>query len=77
MQSDFIRPEVPSTSTEVKGMLEQFQDLLQKKASTKVSNLRPLLSSYLMLIQDKYAIAELQEIIDEILVVPHIEKKVN
>ena len=30
-----------------------------------------------MLIQDKDAIAELQEIIDQIPVVPHIDKKVN
>ena len=35
------------------------------------------MSSWLMLIQDKYAIAELHTIIDKIPVVPHIEKKVN
>ena len=39
--------------------------------------MRPLLSSCLMLIQDKDAIAKLQAIIDEIPIVPHIEKKVN
>ena len=58
-------------------MLEWFQHMLQKKASTEVSKLRPLLSSWLMLIQDKDAIVELQEIINEIPIVPHIEKKVN
>ena len=77
MQSDFISPNVPSTSIEFKDMPERFQQLLQKKASTKVSKLRPFLSSCLMLIQDKDAIAELQSIIDEIPIVPHIEKKVN
>ena len=39
--------------------------------------MRPLLSSCLMLIQDKDAIAELQEIIDKIPIEPQIEKKVN
>ena len=77
MQSDFISPDVPSTSTEVKDMPERFQHLFQKKASTEVSKLSPLLSSWLMLIQDKDAIAELQVIIDEIPIVPHIENKVN
>ena len=77
VKSDFIKPDLPSTSTEVKDMPERFQDLLQKKAPTEVSKMRPLLSSCLMLIQDKYATAELQAIIDEIPVVPHIEKKVN
>ena len=50
---------------------------MQKKASPEVSKLRPLLSICLILIQDKYAIVELQAIIDEILVEPQIEKKVN
>ena len=58
-------------------MLEWFQHLLQKKSSTEVSKLRPILSSCLMLIQDKDAIAELQAIIYKIPVVPHIENKVN
>ena len=58
-------------------MPERFQHLLQKKDSPEVSKLGPLLSSCLMLIQDKDAIVELQAITDEILVVPHIEKKVN
>ena len=70
MQSDFIIPDVPSTSTEVKDMPEPFQHLLQKKTSAEVSKLRPLLSSCLMLIQDKDAIVELQAIIDEIPIVP-------
>ena len=77
MQSDFISLDVPSTLIEVKDMPKRFQHLLQKKASTKVSKLRPLLSSCLMLIEDKDSIAELQAIIDEIPIVPHIEKKVN
>ena len=77
MQSNFIGPNVPSNSIKIKDMLERFQHLLQKKASTEVSKLRPILSSCLMLIQDKDAIAELQAIIDEIPVVPQIEKKVN
>ena len=58
-------------------MPELFQHLLQKKASPKVSKLRPLLSSSLMVIQYKDAIAELEEIIDEIPVEPQIEKKFN
>ena len=59
VQSDFIIPDVPSTSTKFKDMLERFQHLLHKKASPKVSKLIPLLSSCLMLIQDKDAIIEL------------------
>ena len=58
-------------------MPEQFQHLLQKKASPEVSKPRPLLSSRLMLIQDKDAIAELKAMIDEIPVEPQIKKKVN
>ena len=58
-------------------MPEQFQHLFQKKASTEVSKLRPLLSSWLVLIQYKDAIAELQAIIDNIPIVTPIEKKVN
>ena len=58
-------------------MPKRFQYLFQKKASTKVSKLRPLLSIWLMLIQDKDAIAELQAIIYKIPIVPPIEKKVN
>ena len=77
VQSDFISPDVPSTSIQVKDMPERFQHLLQKKSSTEVSKLRPLLSSCVMLIQDKDVIAKLQAIIDEIPVVPHIKKKVN
>ena len=60
VQSDFISPEVPSTSTEVKDMPERFQHRVQRKASTEVSKLRPLLSSCLMLIQDKDDIGEMQ-----------------
>ena len=77
VQSEFISPDVPSTSTEVKDMPERFQHLLQKKASPEVIKLRPLLLSCLMLIQDKDAIAELQAIIYEIPVVPCIDKNVN
>ena len=77
VQSDFIIPDVPSSSTKVKDMSERFQYLFQKKASTEVSKLSPLLSIWLMLIQDKDAIVELQAIIDKIPVVPPIEKKVN
>ena len=77
MQSEFICHDVPSTSTEVKDMPERFQHLLQKKASPEVSKLRPFLSICLMLIQDKYAIAKLQAIIDEIPIVPHTEKTIN
>ena len=77
MQSDFISLDVPSTSAEVKDMPERFQHLLQKKASPEVSKLRPFLSSCLMLIQDKDAIAELQAMIDDIPIEPQIEKKVN
>ena len=39
--------------------------------------MKPLLSSCLILIQDKDAIVKLQAIIDEIPVVSHFEKKVN
>ena len=77
MQSKFISPDGPSTSAEVKDMPKRFQHLLQKKASPEVSKLRNLLSSCLMLIQDKDVIAELQAIIDEIHVEPQTEKKVN
>ena len=77
MQLDFIIPYVPSTSTEVKDMAERFEHILPKKASPKVSKLRTFLSSCLMLIQDKDAIAELQAIIDEIPEALQIEKKVN
>ena len=77
VKSDFISPDVPSTSTKVKDIPERFQHLLQKKASTKVSKLRPLLSICLILFQHKDDITKLQAIIDKILVVPHTKKKVN
>ena len=77
VQSDFISHGVPSNSTEIKDVPEWFQHLLHKKDSPEVSKLRPLLSSCLMLIQDKDVIAELQAIIVEIPIEPQIEKKVS
>ena len=70
MQSEFI-------NLEVKDMPERFQHILKKNAPPKASKLRTFLSSYLTLMQDKDAIAELQVMIDEILVEPQLEKKVN
>ena len=75
VQLDFISPYIPLASVEFKDMPERFQHLLQKKDSPKVSKLRPLLSSCLMLIQDKDGIAKLQAIIDGIHVV--LEKMVK
>ena len=77
VQSDFISLDVLSTSREVKDMPKRFQHLLQKKASPEVSKLRTFVSICLMWIQDKYVIAELQAMINEIPVEPQIEKKVN
>ena len=58
-------------------MPERFQHILQKKAPPKVSKLRTFLLSCLTLMQDKYAIAELQAMIEEIPIEPQPEKKVN
>ena len=58
-------------------MPERFQCIFQKKVPPKVSKLRTFLSSCLMLMQDKDAIAELQEMIKDILVQLQPEKKVN
>ena len=69
--------EEPSTSEEVKEMPERFQHIFQKKVPQKVSKLKSLLSSCLALIQDKYAIKELQELIKETLVEPQPKKRVN
>ena len=77
MQLDFISPDIPSASVEVKDMPKRFQHLLQKKASTEVSKMRPFLSIYLMLIEDKDVIVKLQAMIDKIPVEPQIEKTVN
>ena len=77
VQSEFIRSKVPSTSTEVKEMPKRFQGIFQKKVPPKVSKLRTFLSNCLTLMKDKYAIAELQAMIEEIPVEPRTEKKVN
>ena len=65
VQLEFISLEVPSSFAEVKDMPERFQHILQKKVPPKVSKLRTFMSSCLMLMQDKYAIAKLQAMIEE------------
>ena len=67
----------PSMSKEVKEMLKQFQRIFQKNVPQKVSKLKSLLSSCLTLIQDKDAIAELQEMIEEMPIEPRPEKNIN
>ena len=74
---DFVDLEEPSTSEEVREMLEKFQHIFQKRVPQKVSKLKSLLSSCLALIQDKDAIEELQALIEETLVEPQPEKRVN
>ena len=74
---DFVDLEEPSTSEEVREMPERFQHIFQKKVPQKVSKLKSFLSCCLVLIQDKYAIEELQALIEETPVEPQPEKKVN
>ena len=64
-------------SEEVTEMPERFQHIFQKKVPQKLSKLKSLLSSCLALIQDKYAIKELQALIEETPVEPQPEKRVN
>ena len=77
MVPKFVDPEWPSTSTEVSEILERFQQIFQKQAPRKVSKLKPILSSCLEFLHDKYAIAELQGLIEETLVESQPERRVN
>ena len=65
---NFIGMEQPSTSGQVKYMLERFQKIFEQqtanKSADKVSKLKPFLSSCLTLIQDKVALAELEALIE-------------
>ena len=56
VRQEFVDIEVRSTFEEVKEMPKQFQPIFQKNVPQKVSKLKSFLESYLMLIQDKYAI---------------------
>ena len=58
-------------------MLEQFQQIFQKKVPHKVSKLKSFMSSCLVLIQDKDAITELQAPIEETPEESHSERRVN
>ena len=60
---EFMDPEEPTTSKEVRDIPEWFQQIFQKKTPQKVSKLKLSLLSCLMLIQDKDAIAEWQALI--------------
>ena len=77
VRHEFVDPEEPSTSKEVREMPERFQQIFQKKTPQKVSKLKSFLSSCLVLIQDLDAITELQSLIEETPVDPQLEKKVN
>ena len=77
IQSEFIGLKVPSTSAEVKEMPERFQRIFQKKVPLKVSKLKTFMSSCLTLMQEKYAIAEVQAMIEDIHVEPRPKNKFN
>ena len=70
-------PVEPSTSKEVREIPERFQHIFQKNVPQKVSKLKSFLSIFLTLIQDKYAIVELQVMIEETPIELRPEKKVN
>ena len=74
---EFVDPGEPSTSEEVREMPERFQGIFQKNVPQKVSKLKSFLSSCLALKQDKDAIAELQEMIEDTPMEWQTEKKVN
>ena len=63
-------PTEPSTLEEVRDIPKRFQHIFQKNVPQKVSKLKSFLEICLTLIQDKYAIAELQAMIEEISVEP-------
>ena len=65
MRLDFVDPEQPSTSAEVREFLECFQHIFQKQAPRKVSKLKPFLSSFLLLLHSKDASTELQALTEE------------
>ena len=74
---EFVDRVEPSTSELVREVPKWFQHIFQKNMPQKVSKLKSFLSSCLILIQDKDAITELQEMIEETLVEPQPENKVN
>ena len=76
VQHDFVDPEEPSTSKEVRGVPEQFQQIFQKKTPQKVSKLESFLWNCFALIQYKDVITELQAMIEETLVEPQHGNKV-
>ena len=77
----FIGTEQPSTLGQVKYMLERFQKIFEQqsvnKSTDEVSKLKPLLSSCLVLIQDKDALAELGALIEMLPKKDPPGKKVN
>ena len=77
VRSEFVDPEQPSSSAEVREMLERFQQIFQNKVPHKVSKLKSFMSSCLVLIQDKDAITELQALIEETPEESHSERRVN
>ena len=77
MWPEFVDLVEPSNSEEVREILERFQHIFHKKVPQKVSKIKSFMSSCLTLIQDKYAIEELQALIEETPVEPQPEKRVN
>ena len=65
VRREFVDPEESSTSEEVREMPERFQQIFHKNTLEKVSRINLFLSSCLALIEDKYAITELQALIEE------------
>ena len=77
MRPKFVDPERLSTSAEVREIPEWFQQIFQKQAPRKVSKLKPFISSFLTLLHDKDAIAELQALIEETPVESQPKRRVN
>ena len=77
VRHEFVDPEEPSTSEEVRDISERFQQLFQKHLPKKFSKLKTFMSSCLALIQDKDSITELQALIEETLEVSQLGNKVN
>ena len=65
VRPEFVDANQPSTSGQVKTMLERFEQLIRKPPMKKVSKLKEFFKSCLALINDKYNVAKLKTLIEE------------
>ena len=78
---DFISAKQPSTLGQVKDMPKRFQEIFEQRTANKnadkVSKLKPLFSSCLVLIKDKEALVKLESLIEMLPKGDPLPNKVN